>query len=204
MSNYTFRKSAIEKAQRWELSDQGLLRSQQGHHDILIPYTKIQKIRLFYHPNNRYRLNNYCCKIIITNNIAFEINSCTYESFASFYAQSETYIPFVKELVQKVKAANKDCKMIVGHTAPTYYGNIVFVVVAVLILFLLFSWMPADYRNFIIVIKLIVIVYMGIYLAKSIRVNKPGHFEGTEIPDRVLPQLSGPATEDAQDFQRDK
>lgn len=204
MSNYTFRKSAIEKAQRWEFSDQGLLCSQQGHHDILIPYTKIQKIRLFYHPNNRYRLNNYCCKITLQNQIHYDIYSCTYDGFATFGDQSETYIPFVKELVQKVKAANEDCKMIVGYTAPTYYGNILFVVVALSALFLLFSWMPAGYRNFFIVIKLIVIVYMGIYLAKSIRVNKPGHFEGTEIPDRVLPQLSGAATEDAQDFQRNK
>jgi hypothetical protein len=196
VSNYTFRKSAIEKPQHWELTEQGLLHAQQGRREILTPYAEIQNIRLLYLPNNRYRLNNYCCKITMANKTVHDINSCTYQSFATFGDQAETYIPFVKELVQKVKAANPGCKILAGQTPFAYYGNIVFVVVAVTFVFLLFSWLPVDYGKFYIIIKLILIAYMGIYLAKSIRVNKPKQLDGTEIPDTVLPQWAKQETGD--------
>ncbi|MCB0708407.1 MAG: hypothetical protein KDC15_03330 [Chitinophagaceae bacterium] len=188
MSNYTFRKSVLEKPQHWELTGQELVCTQEGGANFRIPYTRVQKIRLLYLPNNRYRLNNYCCKITMTNNRTFDINSCTYESFATFPDQAETYIPFVKELVKNVKAANPDCKILTGQTPFAYYGNIVFVVVAVSFLFLIFSWLPVDYGKFYIIIKLIVIVYMGAYLAKSIKVNKPRQLSVNEIPDYVLPK----------------
>jgi hypothetical protein len=194
-TNYTFRKSAIEKIQRWELTEQGLLRQQQDRRDVRLPYTKIQSIRLFYLPNNRYRLNNYCCKLSTGSKTTLDIYSCTYEGFATFGDQAEAYIPFVKELVQKVRSANPDCKILTGQTAAAYYGNIVFAVVAVSFLFMLFYWLPVDYRNFYIIIKLIVIAYMGIYLAKSIKVNKPGRLDGSEIPERILPQLPIPETD---------
>lgn len=187
-AHYTFRKSAVEKPQHWELSEQDVSRSQESRNDIRIPFTDVEKIRLFYLPNNRYRLNNYSCKITTKNKNVYDIYSCTYESFATFGDQGELYIPFVKELVQKIKAANPDCKIFTGQTPFTYYGNIVFVVVAVLFLFLLFSWLPVDYGKFYIIIKLILIVYMGIYLAKSIKVNKPRQLAGTEIPYYVLPK----------------
>ncbi len=194
-AHYTFRKSVLEKPQRWELTEQELVCTQEAGANFRIPYTRVQKVRLLYLPNNRYRLNNYCCKITMTNNRTFDINSCTYESFATFPDQAETYIPFVKELTQKVKEANPDCKILAGQTPFAYYGNIVFVVVAVSFLFLLFSWLPVDYGNSFIVVKLIVIGYMGIYLAKSLKVNKPRQLTGTEIPGTVLPQLPKPGTE---------
>lgn len=187
-SLYTFRKSVLEKPQSWELSEQDVSCSQEVGISVKIPYTEIEKIRLFYHPNNRYRLNNYCCKITLKNQAVYDIYSCTYDGFATFGDQAENYVLFVKGLVQKVKAVNPDCKLLTGHTPFTYYGNILFVIVAVAFLFLLFYWLPVDYRNFFIVVKLIVILYMGAYLAKSIKVNKPRQLDGSEIPDFVLPK----------------
>lgn len=189
-SHYSVRNSALEKPRNWELSEQAISCTQEAGINKQILFSDIQKIRLFYHPNNRYRLNNYCCKITSKSRENFEINSCTYNGFADFIDQAETYTPFVKELVQKAKAANPECKLLTGHTPFTYYGNIFFVIVAVAFLFLLFSWVPAEYKNGFIIIKLIVIGYFGIYLAKSIKVNKPKQLDGTEIPGNVLPKLA--------------
>ena len=187
-SLYTFRKSVLEKPQSWKLSEQDILCSQETGINIKIPFTQLEKVRLFYHPNNRYRLNNYCCKMTLKSQAVYDIYSCTYDGFATFGDQADSYVLFVKELVQKVKAVNPDCKMQTGHTPFTYYGNILFVIVAITFLFLLFYWLPVDYRNFFIVVKLIVIFYMGAYLAKSIKVNKPRQLYGNEIPDYVLPK----------------
>lgn len=193
-SLYTFRKSVLEKPQRWELSDQDISCSQEAGINVKIPFTQMEKVRLFYHPNNRFRLNNYCCKITLKNQAVYDIYSCTYNGFATFGNQAENYVPFVKELVQKVKTVNPDCKILTGHTPFTYYGNILFVFVAVSFLFLFFYWLPVNFRNFSIIVKLIVIVYLGAYLAKSISVNKPRRLYGNEIPDYVLPQLPKPET----------
>ncbi|MCO6498495.1 MAG: hypothetical protein J5I50_12630 [Chitinophagaceae bacterium] len=188
---YTYRKSALEKPQSWELSDQGISCRQEKGTNIQISYPEIESLRLFYHPNNRYRLNNYCCKITLKNQATYNIYSCTYKGIADFGNQAETYIPFVKELVQRTKAANPDCEIQTGHTPLTYYGNIVFVIVAILAVFLIFSVFPDGYKNGFVVVKLIVIGFLGIYLAKSIRVNKPRLIFGTEIPNNVLPQIPG-------------
>lgn len=185
-TNYTFRKSAIEKVQRWELAEQRIMGRFEDKYDLRLPYAAVNSIRLFYLPNNRYRLNNYCCKITV-DQVEFDIHSCTYKSLATFGDQSEMYVRFVKELVQKVKAANPDCKILIGQTAKAYYGNLVFTVVAVLSLLFLFHYLPVDEGNFFVIIKLLLIGYLGVYLAKSIRVNKPKQLEGIEIPDYILP-----------------
>jgi len=187
-TNYTFRKSVLEKPQFWELTEQGVACRQENKNDILFSYDKVQSIRLLYLPNNRYRLNNYCCKITVNDRV-FNINSCTYRSFATFDDQAETYVPFVKELVRKVKTANPDCTLRTGQNPATWYGNIIFVIIAVLALFFLFNFFPAEFGKFFIVIKLLLIGYMAVYLAKSIKVNKPKQIEGSEIPDNVLPEI---------------
>lgn len=186
-TNYTFRKSVLEKPQFWELTEHGVAYKQESKNDILIPYDKVQSIRLLYLPNNRYRLNNYCCKITVNNRV-FDINSCTYRSFATFDDQAETYVPFVKELVRKVKTANPNCILRTGQNPSTWYGNIIFVIIAALALFFLFHFFTAEFGKFFIVVKLLLIGYMAVYLAKSIKVNKPKQLEGSEIPDYVLPE----------------
>lgn len=191
-SLYTFRKSALQNPQIWELSEQSVNCHQEQSQKTEISYLEIDRLRLFYHPNNRYRLNNYCCKITLKNQILFDIYSCSYKGIADFGDQSENYVPFVKELVQRVKTANPTCEIWTGHTPLTYYGNIVFAVGAVLAIFLILSIVPNEYRNGFVLVKLIVIGFMGIYLAKSIRVNKPRKISGTEIPLNALPQI--PAT----------
>ncbi|MCZ2224930.1 MAG: hypothetical protein LC122_15010 [Chitinophagales bacterium] len=145
---------------------------------------------MFYYANSRYRVNNYCCKITTRNQAVFDIYSSTYEGFANFLDQAETYTPFVKELVQKAKSANPNCEIRTGQTSLTYYGNILFVVVAVIFLLLIFSFLPGNYSKLYFFIKLVAIAYLGFYLVKSIRVNKPSQLTGTEIPDNVLPKLS--------------
>ncbi len=189
-SCYTFRKSAVDKPQNWELSEQAISCSQEKGINIQIAFQDIQKIRLFYYANNRYRLNNFCCKITTRNQAVFDIYSSTYEGFANFVDQAETYTSFVKELIQKAKSANPNCEIRTGQTSLTYYGNILFVLVAVIFLFLIFSLLPVNYYKFYIFIKIVIIAYFGFYLAKSIKVNQPRQLTGTEIPDNVLPKQS--------------
>jgi pilus assembly protein TadC len=187
-TKYSFRKSVIEKPQYWELTDQCILMKQEGGHDLQIPYSQVQSIRLRYLPNNRYRTNNYCCSIAFEQT-ALDIYSSSYEGIASFSNEAATYVPFVKELVQRAKAANPLCTVYTGQKPIVYYGNAVFTVVMVIALFLLFHYLPVS-MGLGIFVKLLLIGYLGIFLIKSLRVNKPRQLTGSDVPANVLPEIS--------------
>ncbi|TZF83604.1 hypothetical protein FW774_08990 [Pedobacter sp. BS3] len=187
-TSYIFRKSALEKTQYWELTDEGILCRQEGKTDALIPYQKVQSIRLSYLANNRYRLNNYCCKITAGQKTA-DILSSSYEGMATFNNQADTYIPFVKELVKRVKNTNPYCNLYAGQTPFVFYGNIAFTFVIVVILFLIFYYLPIS-GGLSIFVRLMLIGYYAIFLVKSFRVNKPQQITGYEIPANILPEIA--------------
>jgi len=186
-TNYTFKKSAIEKSQYWELTEQGIVRRQQGRNDMHIPYSKVQSIRLLFLANNRYRLNNYCCRITAGKTV-LDIYSSSYEGVGKFGEQASTYVPFVKELVQKTKTAHPACRILTGQTAAVYYGNLLLTVIVVIGLMLIFQYLPISW-GLSLIIKLLLIGYLGFYILKSIKVNKPRQVEGSEIPDYCLPKI---------------
>jgi len=99
---YSFRKSAIEKTQYLELTENDIICRQENRKDIRIPYKNVQSIRLLFLANNRYRPNSYSCKIDIGNS-SFDIHSYKYEGFTDFKEQTAQYVPFVKELVRRIK-----------------------------------------------------------------------------------------------------
>ncbi len=182
---YSFRKSALEKPQYWQLTDECITMEQEGGRSVRIPYSWVKSIRLRYLANNRYRTNNYCCSITVPEG-TLDIYSSSYKGFADFSNEAATYVPFVRELVQKVVAANPSCILYSGQKPAVYYGNIVFTIAMVAVLFMVFYYLPVS-MGFSIVVKLMLIGYLSIFLIKSFRVNKPRQFTGTEIPANVLP-----------------
>ncbi len=185
-TKYSFRKSVLEKTQYWELTDECILMKQEGGRDLQIPYSEVQNIRLRFLPNNRYRPNNYSC-CIAAGQTATDIYSSSYEGIASFSNEAVTYVPFVKELVQKVKDANPLCPVYTGQKAFVYYSNVIFTAVMVIALFLLFHYLPVS-MGFGIIVKLLLIGYLGIFLVRSLRVNRPRQLTGSEVPASILPE----------------
>jgi hypothetical protein len=159
---------------------------QEGSRDLQIPYDQVSNIRLRYLANNRYRTNNYCCSITF-GQTSLDIYSSSYLGIADFNNQAATYVPFVKELVQKVKAANPSCIVYTGQKPAVYYGNVVFTIVMVVVLFLIFHFLPVSI-GFGIIVKLLLIGYLSIFLIKSLKVNKPTQLTGSELPSNILPE----------------
>jgi len=186
-ANYSFRKSVFEKTQYWELGDQYMVRREEGLRDIRISYSNVQSIRLSFLPNNRYRPNNYCCEIEAGQD-SLEFYSCSYQGIGDFSNDAATYVPFVKEMVQRVKTVNPSCTIYAGQKPVAYYGSLIFTIVVVIALFLMFYYLPVP-MGMGIVIKLLLIGYLGVYLVKSFRVNKPAEIASTEIPADVLPEI---------------
>lgn len=185
-TSYTFKKSAFEKIQHWELTDNGLSFKQEGKTDALIPYQYISTIRMQYKPF-RYRTYNYSC-IISTGTSSVELFSTSYEGFADFSDLRETYTPFVKELVKTVQENNPNCIIQVGQTSSVFFGTLALNIFLLFVLLGLVYFIPIQ-GNMSIVIKLVLVGYYFFYVVKSFKKNKPKQATSSEIPSEVLPSF---------------
>lgn len=184
--SYTFRKSAIEKAQHWELTENGLSFKQEGKGDAFIPYQHLSSIRILYKPF-RFRPNNYSCVITVGTSNA-EIFSTSYESIAKFSDLDTTYTPFVKELVQKTSNTNPLCKINAGQSVFTYTWHMALTVLVIVMLLILFSFIPIA-GGAAFVIKMLLIGFYIVHIFKSFRVNVPRSIRDGHIPQKVLPTI---------------
>lgn len=183
-TTYAFRKSILEKERHFALLDEGLHVVQEHWPPILIPYERMQSIRVFYQPF-RYRTYNYTC-IIECNNITLKIYSTSYEAVANFKDLREQYTPFVKELVQRKNAADKTTAMYAGNSSFTYYGYIALIVLTLIGLSVLFSFIPFVGTIGVVLNLFLMAYYLG-YTLKMFRVNYPRQMTGGIVPDNVLP-----------------
>ncbi len=180
---YTFRKSALDKTCQWIVADQGLIHICEDTKKQ-ISYKDIQSIRLQFQPYNRYRHNNYRCRITAYGT-DIDVLSTSYVDFSEFTDKAKTYTPFIKTLVRKTKSENPDCIIYLGQKPAAFNGNILLVVTAIVFaLVLLFSFPIGEGR---ILGVLLIVIGAWHYLRMSFSVNRPQIMEGYEIPDYVLP-----------------
>lgn len=183
-TSYTFKKSAIEKIQHWELTDIGVLFRQKDKADTMVPYRHISNISMSYKPF-RFRPNNYSCTISANTGKA-EIFSTSYENFGNFSDLSTTYTPFVRELVQRTRNANPFCQITAGQSHIQYYGHLLLTSSVIAMLLILFSFIPIA-GGVAFALKMMLIGYYIIYIFKSFYINVPRSVSGYDIPQKVLP-----------------
>lgn len=183
---YTFKKSAIEKIQHWELTDGGISFRQEGKADALVPYQHISSIKVSYKPF-RFRPNNYSC-IISAGAVKTEIFSTSYENFGKFSDLRATYTPFVKELVHNTRNANPFCQITAGQSHIKYYGHLLLTSSVIAMLLILFSFIPIV-GGVAFTIKMLLIGYYIVYIFKSFYINVPHNVNGYDIPPKVLPNI---------------
>lgn len=185
--SYTFRKSASDKLQHWEITEQGLLCTDTDQKN-LVPYGFIQSIRLQFQPYRNFRHNNYRCRITTTNGKVIDILSTSYVGFADFTDEAETYVPFVKELVKTTKSENPNSLIYLGQTTSVYNGNQALILIAIAFALVLIFSFPIGQKRLLSLLLIIIGAWQ--YLRMSKNINQPQTLEGSEIPDYMLPQKS--------------
>lgn len=187
--SYTFRKSALDNLQRWDVTAQGLLCTDtKTEQQNLVHYSFIQSVRLQFQPYREFRHNNFRCRITTTNVGVIDILSTSYVDFAEFSDEAKTYTPFVKALVKQVKSVNPNCVIYLGQAPAVFKGNLVLILVVVAFAFWLIFAIPIG-QNRVLALLLIIIGALQ-YLKMSKNINSPQQFNGEEIPDDVLPQTA--------------
>lgn len=183
---YTFRKSAFDNLQHWEIAEQGLMcTDMKTNQQNQLPYSFIQSIRLQFQPYRDFRHNNFRCRITTINGNTIDILSTSYIGFAEFRDEAETYTPFVKALVKKTKSVNPNCMIYLGQAPSAFNGNLVLIVVAVVFAFWMIFSIPMGQSRLLAL--LLIIIGAWRYLKMSRNINRPQTNHNDEIPDYVLP-----------------
>lgn len=182
MDKYTERKNAYLVEQTWTLSDNKMIKNQQGNSDTIIEYINIKSIQLYYRPS-RFRTNNYICIIRLLNKKKVEILSTSYESFATFVDQKDNYTPFIKNMVHLVIKKNPTVRIFKGLTVSSFIGQYLLVFIIVLIVTSIISIIKTTEHW----IRTGIMLFYLIYLIKGFKKNFPKTIYYGELPDTVLP-----------------
>src|SRR6218665_3057070 len=179
MTGYHFRKSAFDKEKIYSLTNTGLNIEEVNNAHGIIPYTDISSIRLSYMPD-RGRTNNYQCDIVSKLG-KYSLSTYSYISLANFKEDGETYKQLVKELIQKVYAANPSVELLSGRPKSAYITSISFMAIAFIAVALLIYYL-GDYMSSISWLKFVIILLMIPMAIGYINKNKPGRFTADSIP----------------------
>ncbi|MCO6498605.1 MAG: hypothetical protein J5I50_13205 [Chitinophagaceae bacterium] len=186
--SYVYRKSLFEKMTTWVLKDDALCFSGEDTTEICIPYKHIRQLQLFYFPN-RYKTNNYACKIV-HNNGTDSFYSVTFKGVGNFADNRIMYTPFVTTLVKTLSRKNPAAEIIAGNTTGKYIVNWIIIGAAILLLLGSLLFFPLIGGGFLLLLRLAFIAYLLFYGLKHMKANVPRKVINGNIPPEVIPALS--------------
>lgn len=177
---YSVKANAFDSVHNWLITEDMLIREQNGIQNLKILFTDIKRIRLYYNPMRRLA-NNYECEILTVRKQRYKIRSSSFESIGNFTSQAETYVPFVEFLIKTVREKNSQAELIAGYSKKGFIVNyslsfLIIAAVGYLVEQLIGPWISA----------LIMISY-GIYFFRTFKKNWPRRIASNEIPVKVLP-----------------
>lgn len=184
---YVFKKSALSPMQKWEVTNSGLTCTDLSTKKIIIlEFSLITIVQLQFQPYNRYRNNNFRCRIFYKNRY-FDILSTSYEDITEFKDQAESFSNFIKSFLRKLKSENLNCKIYTGQSCKSFYGNFILIFLSILSLVFISSFLPLTGRLLSIIL---ILLWSWNYLKVSVFINFPREWKNTSIPDHFFPKTN--------------
>ncbi len=184
MISYSVKRNAFSSEEEWLATDSALIKAVDGAQVLKIPFMDIKSLRLYYNPL-RYRTYNYECEIRMVTGHILKIQSTSYDSFATFNNQANSYNPFVKQLIANLSAANKLAKIFTGLPKKKFIITYVISLAIVVLVVYILSFFPGAK-----LIRLLMFAYFAFYIVTGFRKNWPKDIVDNNIPDKVLPSLT--------------
>jgi hypothetical protein len=184
------RASAFEYEGAWRLSPDGFEvqggPASGGNVVLRFPYQEVVELRLSYAPS-RFDDVRYRCDVRMRSGQRIAILSTHYAGFATFENRAATYVPYVRELIARVAAANPKAKFRSGKRPLAYWAEHLFLLAMVALLVLVVGTLGTSHWSEITWTKLSVIVGSIPLLIVYTRKNYPRAFKPGAIPKDVLP-----------------
>lgn len=182
---YVFKKDVFNPIQKWEVTNSGLTCTDLSTEKIIIlEFCLITIVQLQFQPYNRYRNNNFRCRIFYKNRY-FDILSTSYEDITEFKDQAESFSNFIKCFLLKLKKQNSNCKIYTGQSVKAFYGNFIIISLSILGLIFFSSFFPLSGRLLGIIL---ILLWVWNYVKVSVLINFPREWKNGTIPDHFYPK----------------
>ncbi|MEE1885425.1 hypothetical protein [Pedobacter flavus] len=170
--SYSFRKSAINKNQYWDILHEGLFLQEAGKEDKIIPYNQIKLIRLSFKPILD-KNNSYSCSID-SNSGTYDILSNSYKSIGKYVDKTAEYNEFIKNLIEQLKSRNPNVPVIKENNTRKSYLKPLALLAILLSLYQIIFYFPENKPlEFNLIIGLIILsISLYVLDEQGIKVNK--------------------------------
>ena len=111
---HTVRNSLVDREWTFRLDTDALVIDGKAK-QVRVPYDDIRKVQLIAYANTGGE--QYQCALSTGSHGRIKIRSHSYVSLGNFEDRSETYVPFLRELMKRVAAGSPEAEFVSGNTA---------------------------------------------------------------------------------------
>lgn len=184
--SYTFKRSILYQIEHWILFKDYLVIKKIGFDDICISYSSITNIRIAC-KTKRLKCYNYYCKISTENHISYTLFSKSYSHNKDVIAQPKAYTLFTQTLINRIKSKNKKTIISIGQSVLIY--SLTILVFSLSLIGLVYSISTENPTlSLIFIAKSLLLSYLFLISACSLRVNKPKVLKDEQLPKSIFPQ----------------
>jgi hypothetical protein len=155
-----------------------------------ISWKDVVNVRLAYAPG-RFQKWRYVFVLQPKTGRKIEIDNSHYSGFAEFEDRSDTYVPFVRAALERIRDQAPQARAQIGSGIVSYVLNLLFVsaMFTILAILLIVIPTPLDFLSFSSFIKLGIIMVFLPVLYRWITKARPRGIKLDDIPPDALPKL---------------
>lgn len=183
---YQFRENALTPLNTLSLHDDGLA-SLCNERSQLHAYADVKSVRLKYDPT-RVQTNRYLMDVEFANAPKLRVTNSSYEGFAYFKDQSDSFRGFVESFHQALADNNVNAQYLAGANSFSYIASLLctFFVLGILVFASIYMLLTGMFL--IVLIKLILIVIYLPAVFRYLKANRPRSYQPNNIPVSLLPK----------------
>lgn len=189
MVTYSHRKSAVDFNQTYTVEEDSLSWQCEAGKFGRLCYDTITSVEGKFSPT-RFQPNRYSLRIKSYDNNALEITNTSYISFGNFEDRSNSYVPFVRTLHEKILRHNPG----VNFQKGTSWGGYIFTIIVVTFIVTVIAVAGIFFVLFglfwVTLIKLALLIYYFPSLLRYVKRNKPGEYDPINLPDDIIPIIT--------------
>jgi hypothetical protein len=189
---YRKRQNLFEATEtEWRAEDDALIVTDASGKVIRLPWQEVAGIRLAYAPT-RAKTWRYVFVLHFRNGRKIDIDNAHFAGIGNFEDRSETYVPFVRAALARIRALAPEARARAGSATMSYVLNLGFVVLSFgLLAFVLFTLpTPLDYLSGSSFIKLGIVIILVPVLFRWVVKARPRGIRLDALPKDALPNIA--------------
>jgi hypothetical protein len=186
---YRKRQTLFSKAEtEWRVDDEALVERDPSGYERRTSWRDVTSVRLAYAPT-RWKAWRYVFVLYLKSGGKIEIDNAHFAGVGDFEDRSESYTPFVRAALERVRALAPEARMRAGSSVVGYILNLLFVgsMFAILAIVIFTLPTPLDYLDASSVIKGAIVVIFLPVLIRWIVKARPQGLSLDNIPRDALP-----------------